>query len=60
MGEPAYKKKEEFKKYNVNVFSTNFALYGDMSNRVMSILKKNSTILRYILLMKHFLIVMAI
>ena len=42
MGEPAYKRQEEFKKYNVNVFSTNFALYGDMSNRVMSILKKNS------------------
>ena len=42
MGEPAYKRKEEFKKYNVNVFSTNFALYGDMSSRVMSILKKNS------------------
>jgi DNA polymerase V len=42
MGEPAYKRKEDFKKHNVHIFSTNFHLYGDMSNRVMSILRKNS------------------
>ena len=42
MGEPAYKRREDFKKHRVNIFSTNFPLYGDMSNRVMSILRKNS------------------
>ena len=29
MGEPAFKIKNIVEKYNVNVFSTNFALYGD-------------------------------
>ena len=38
MGEPVFKKKEIIKKNKVNIYSTNFSLYGDMSNRVMSIL----------------------
>ena len=38
MGEPVFKKKSIIDKYQVHVFSSNFALYGDMSNRVMSIL----------------------
>ena len=38
MGEPAFKKREHIKNNNVNIYSTNFSLYGDMSNRVMSIL----------------------
>lgn len=38
MGIPAFKVEELFKKYNVAVYSANFALYGDMSRRVMSIL----------------------
>ena len=29
MGEPAFKIKNVVEKYNVNVFSINFALYGD-------------------------------
>ena len=29
MGEPAFKLKNIIEKYNINVFSTNFALYGD-------------------------------
>ncbi len=40
MGAPAFKYEELFKKNNVKVFSSNFPLYGDMSNRVMSILSK--------------------
>ncbi|MCC6181849.1 MAG: Y-family DNA polymerase [Bacteroidia bacterium] len=40
MGAVAYQFKEEFIKYHVHVFSSNYALYGDMSNRVMSILGK--------------------
>ena len=36
MGEPAFKIKNIIEKYNVNVFSTNFTLYGDLSKRVMN------------------------
>jgi DNA polymerase V len=42
MGAPAFKFKEIFTKNNVQVFSSNFALYGDMSKRVMSILSEFS------------------
>lgn len=38
MGAPAFEYDKLFKQYNVQVFSANFALYGDMSNRVMTIL----------------------
>lgn len=38
MGAPAFKFKSEFAKNNIRVFSSNYALYGDMSSRVMSIL----------------------
>lgn len=38
MGIPAFKAAELFKKHNVAVYSANFALYGDMSRRVMSVL----------------------
>ena len=42
MGEPAFKIKDIIIKHRVYVFSTNFALYGDMSSRVMSILRDES------------------
>lgn len=38
MGAPAFKNQKLFKKHQVHVFSANFPLYGDMSNRVMSVL----------------------
>ncbi len=38
MGAPAFKFEKIFKQYNINVFSSNYPLYGDMSNRVMTIL----------------------
>ena len=38
MGDPAFKNRNIFEKYNITIFSTNFALYGDFSNRVMSVL----------------------
>ena len=40
MGAPAFKFKQQFEAHKINVFSSNFALYGDMSARVMSILSK--------------------
>lgn len=42
MGVPFYQIKEEIKKYNIQVFSSNYTLYGDMSNRVMTILSSFS------------------
>ena len=38
MGEPAFKIKHLIEKYNINIFSSNFALYGDLSKRVMNVL----------------------
>jgi len=38
MGAPAFQYKELFEKNKVHVFSSNFALYGDMSHRVMDVL----------------------
>ena len=38
MGTPAYMNEAMFKKNNVAVFSSNYTLYGDMSNRVMKTL----------------------
>lgn len=40
MGAPYFKIKDELHRYNVNVFSSNYALYADMSNRVMTILEE--------------------
>jgi len=42
MGATDFEYESLFKKQNVHVFSANFALYGDMSNRVMSILSDYS------------------
>jgi Nucleotidyltransferase/DNA polymerase involved in DNA repair len=38
MGAPAYQWEHAFRKQGVAVFSSNYALYGDLSGRVMSIL----------------------
>ena len=40
MGAPAFKYENIFKENDVEVFSSNFPLYGDMSSRVMSIVSK--------------------
>ena len=40
MGAPAFEYKELFKKHNIHVFSSNYALYADMSRRVMNILQQ--------------------
>ena len=42
MGAPAFKFKELFEKNNIRVFSSNYALYGDMSHRVMTLLSTYS------------------
>lgn len=42
MGAPAFEYETTFKKHNIQVFSANFALYGDMSQRVMSVLNEYS------------------
>ncbi len=40
MGAVAFKYKVAFLQNNINVFSSNYALYGDMSNRVMNTLRE--------------------
>ncbi len=40
MGAPAFKYQNLFWEHNVYVFSANFALYGDLSNRIMDILSE--------------------
>lgn len=42
MGAPAFEYEALLRKHNVHVFSANFALYGDMSNRIMTILSDYS------------------
>ena len=42
MGAPAFEFKHTFELYDIHVFSANFTLYGDFSNRVMSILSDYS------------------
>ena len=42
MGEPAFQKEKVYAKHNVAIFSSNFALYGDMSQRVMRTLAQHS------------------
>ena len=41
MGEPLFKAKKIIEKNNVKVFSSNYALYGSMSNRIMKILEQS-------------------
>lgn len=41
MGAVAFKYREKFAKYGIHVFSSNYALYGDMSSRVMDIIAKH-------------------
>ncbi len=43
MGAPAFKLEELFEKRGVRVFSANFALYGDLSSRVMTVLQQEVT-----------------
>jgi len=38
MGAPAFKYKKEFQRHKIHVFSSNYALYSDMSKRVMDTL----------------------
>ncbi|MBF4472972.1 Y-family DNA polymerase [Flavobacterium sp. HJJ] len=40
MGAPAFKIKELVKEKNIQLFSSNYPLYGDLSNRVMAILEQ--------------------
>ena len=41
MGEPIFKKRDLVRKYNIHLFSSNFALYGDISKRVFDIVAKD-------------------
>src|SRR6218665_275789 len=40
MGAPEFKVRQELKEKGITVFSSNYALYGDLSDRVMAILRQ--------------------
>jgi DNA polymerase V len=40
MGAPAFLFTKQFKEHDIHVFSSNYALYGDMSSRVMTLLSR--------------------
>ncbi|WP_223032675.1 Y-family DNA polymerase [Hanstruepera marina] len=40
MGAPAFEYAKTFEAYNINIFSSNYALYGDMSSRVINLLSE--------------------
>lgn len=40
MGEPEFKIRNQIKQHDIHVFSSNYALYGDLSNRVYNLLHK--------------------
>ncbi len=42
MGASTHKYEEVFKQHNIHVFSSNYALYGDISQRIMTIIEKYS------------------
>lgn len=42
MGVPLYQIRDEVERYGIVCFSSNFSLYGDLSSRVMSILRKHT------------------
>ncbi|MDM2973237.1 Y-family DNA polymerase [Citrobacter sp. CK198] len=42
MGEPYFKQKEAFRRHGIVTFSSNYELYADMSNRVMTTLEEMS------------------
>ena len=42
MGAPAFQYESTFKQHHIQVFSSNYALYGDMSARVMQLLREAS------------------
>ena len=45
MGTPFFLLESRLAKYNITAFSSNFALYGDLSSRVMSVLAKHTPLL---------------
>lgn len=55
MGAPAFEFDAVFKEKNIQVFSSNYALYGDLSNRVNTILKKYTTDIEFYSIDESFL-----
>ena len=41
MGEPFFMIQEAVKKHTIHAFSSNYTLYGDLSQRVMSVIKES-------------------
>lgn len=56
MGEPAFKRETFFRNHGVTVFSSNYALYGDMSSRVQRVLTRFSPEIEHYSIDESFLI----
>ena len=50
MGEPFFQKKDFMDEHRFCVYSSNYNLYGDMSDRVMSVIKKYAGSSRFLVL----------
>ena len=59
--ESSFKIKHLVEIHDIQIFSSNFALYGDISNRIMNIIRSGNSEMEVILLMKHLsLLILAI
>jgi DNA polymerase V len=54
MGEPYFKQKAAFLRHGVVAFSSNYELYADMSNRVMTTLEELARAAKFTVSMKPF------
>lgn len=54
MGEPYFKQKAAFLRHGVVAFSSNYELYADMSNRVMTTPKSSPRAAKFTVSMKPF------
>ena len=54
MGTPIFLINHLVEIHNINVYSSNFALYGDISNRIMSIIKDDNPDAEHLRLSKNF------
>jgi DNA polymerase V len=54
MGVPVFQIRDLVKEHGIEVFSSNYVLYADMSNRVMTLLRQLPPIRKSIALMNPF------
>ncbi|EJM61911.1 hypothetical protein PMI30_05049 [Pseudomonas sp. GM50] len=53
MGEPHFRIKHKLKRHGIVAFSSNYSLYGDMSERVMSVIESLVLAVGFMASMRH-------